>query len=170
MAAEIPQTLEYRVGQLNAAPLLEVENFTNWKKRSMCHIVDDQMNSVINYETSKATWEDSILYHEGPSDVKENRAMDLKKSLWHYTPLSTAFFSTFIVKDFQDSSDDEEDTRSSQEYMNDLEMKFHERALETDIQKESQKWPNQARDRKDKVKSKPKSVKVKSQPNEENTT
>ncbi|GKF70129.1 hypothetical protein Tco_0203186, partial [Tanacetum coccineum] len=31
--------------------------------------------------------------------------------------------------DFQDSPDDEEDTRSSQEYMNDLEIKFHERAL-----------------------------------------
>ncbi|GJU79325.1 hypothetical protein Tco_1276395 [Tanacetum coccineum] len=31
--------------------------------------------------------------------------------------------------DFQDSFDDEEYTRSSQEYMNDLEMKFHERAL-----------------------------------------
>ncbi|GJS35728.1 hypothetical protein Tco_0534110 [Tanacetum coccineum] len=40
----------------------------------------------------------------------------------------------------------------------------------TDIQKESQKRPNQARDGKDKVKSKPKSVKVKSQPHEENTT
>ncbi|GJT85009.1 retrovirus-related pol polyprotein from transposon TNT 1-94 [Tanacetum coccineum] len=36
--------------------------------------------------------------------------------------------------------------------------------------KESQKQPSQARDGKDKVKSKPKSVKVKSQPNEENTT
>ncbi|GJT59119.1 retrovirus-related pol polyprotein from transposon TNT 1-94, partial [Tanacetum coccineum] len=31
--------------------------------------------------------------------------------------------------DFQDSPDDEEDTRSCQEYMIDLEMKFHERAL-----------------------------------------
>ncbi|GJX58185.1 hypothetical protein Tco_0289575 [Tanacetum coccineum] len=35
--------------------------------------------------------------------------------------MSTAFFSSFIVQDFQDSPDDEEDTRSSQEYMNDLE-------------------------------------------------
>ncbi|GJV06825.1 hypothetical protein Tco_1344481 [Tanacetum coccineum] len=31
-AAEVPQTLKYRGGQLNAAPVLEVENFTNWKK------------------------------------------------------------------------------------------------------------------------------------------
>ncbi|GJT28467.1 hypothetical protein Tco_0908742 [Tanacetum coccineum] len=113
MAVEIPQTLEYKGGQLNAAPMLEVENFTNWKKRFMCHIVGiepqfkkiitdgpyvpmtasglhDQMNSVINCENAKLTWEDL---------------------------------------DFQDSPDDEEDTRSSEEYMNDLEMKFHERDL-----------------------------------------
>ncbi|GJV95191.1 hypothetical protein Tco_1546768 [Tanacetum coccineum] len=117
-------------GQLNAAPILEVENFTNWKKRFMCHIIgiepqfeniisncpyipmavgqrkletqwtpderkatnldqrlkslimfvllDDQMNSFINCLTAKSTWDDLILYHEGPSDVKESRVMGLK--------------------------------------------------------------------------------------------
>ncbi|GJT91448.1 hypothetical protein Tco_1080293 [Tanacetum coccineum] len=69
MATEVPQTLKYMSGQLNAAPMVEVENFTNWKKRFKCHI------------------------------------------------------------DIQDSLDDEEDTRSCEEYINDLEMKFHERAL-----------------------------------------
>nr|GEV24789.1 transposase, mutator type [Tanacetum cinerariifolium] len=44
-------------------------------------------------------------------------------------PLSTAFFSNYIVQEFQDSLDDEEDTRSSQEYLNDLEEEFQERAL-----------------------------------------
>ncbi|GJU25381.1 hypothetical protein Tco_1164002 [Tanacetum coccineum] len=99
MAAEVPQTLEYRGGQLNAAPVLEVENFTNWKKRFMCHIIDerkaanvdqrlkslimfvlpdDQINSVINYLIAKSTWDDLILYHESPTDVKESRVMDLK--------------------------------------------------------------------------------------------
>ncbi|GJU71746.1 zf-CCHC domain-containing protein [Tanacetum coccineum] len=129
-AVEVPQTLEYRGGQLNAAPILEVKIFTNWKKRFMCHIIgiepqfeniikngpfipmvagqrkpegqwtaderkaanldqrlkslimsvlpDDQMNSVINCLTAKSTWDDLILYHEGPSDVKESRVMDLK--------------------------------------------------------------------------------------------
>ncbi|GJU27757.1 retrovirus-related pol polyprotein from transposon TNT 1-94 [Tanacetum coccineum] len=148
---EVPQTLEYKGGQLNAAPVLEVENFTNWKKRFMCHIIgiepqfeniikngpfipmtagqrkpegqwtrderkaanldqrlkslimsilpDDQINSVINCLTAKSTWDDLILYHEGPSDVKE-------------------------IRDFQDSPDDKEDTRSSQEYMNDLEEEY----------------------------------------------
>ncbi|GJV95363.1 hypothetical protein Tco_1546940 [Tanacetum coccineum] len=39
MAAEIPWTLEYMGGQLNAAPMLELKIFTNWKKRLRCHIV-----------------------------------------------------------------------------------------------------------------------------------
>ncbi|GKB74998.1 hypothetical protein Tco_0936410 [Tanacetum coccineum] len=60
---------------------------------------DDQMNSVINCLTAKSTWDDMILYHEGPSDVKESSLMD------------------------------EEDTRSSQEYMNDLEEEYQARAL-----------------------------------------
>ncbi|GJW36554.1 hypothetical protein Tco_0059474 [Tanacetum coccineum] len=45
------------------------------------------------------------------------------------TPLSTAFFSTSIIQDFQDSPDDEEDTRINQEYMNDVEEEYQARAL-----------------------------------------
>nr|GEW07113.1 retrovirus-related Pol polyprotein from transposon TNT 1-94 [Tanacetum cinerariifolium] len=77
-SVEVPQTLESRGDQLNVTPVLEVENFTNWKKRFMCHIIDDQMNSVMNCLTAKSTWYDLILYHEGLSDVKESRVMDLK--------------------------------------------------------------------------------------------
>ncbi|GJW63080.1 hypothetical protein Tco_0114964 [Tanacetum coccineum] len=49
-AVEVPQTLEYRGGQLNAAPVLEVENFTNWKKRFMCHIIgiEPQFENIIS--------------------------------------------------------------------------------------------------------------------------
>ncbi|GJY51746.1 hypothetical protein Tco_0442593 [Tanacetum coccineum] len=274
VAVEVPQTLEYMGGQLNVAPVIKANNFTNWKKRFMCHILgiepqfeniikngpfipmtagqwkpegqwtaderkaanldqllkslimsillDEQMNFVINCLTAKSTWNDLILYHEGPSNVKESRAMDLKlcynifkfkegetltqtftrykalmnelvndginlskleinigfinglpkkwlsfcqslrntnhvkdselaslsgklkyeeniidniyetkknKSLVSATPLSTAFFSTSIVQDFQDSPDDEEDTRSSHEYLNDLEEEYQARAL-----------------------------------------
>ncbi|GJS15191.1 retrovirus-related pol polyprotein from transposon TNT 1-94 [Tanacetum coccineum] len=261
-------------GQLNAAPVLEVKIFTNWKKRFICHIIgiesqfesiisngpyilmasgqrnpetqwtpierkaanldqrlkslimsvlpDDQMNSVINCVTAKSTWDDLILYYKGPSDVKESRVMDLKlcyntfkfkedgsltqtftryKALMNElvnnniklskfeintgfinglpkkwlafcqslrntnhvkeselaslfgklkyeenlinsiydtnkeitlvpaTLLSTAFFFSSIVQDFQDSPDDEEDTRSSQEYMNDLEEEYQARDI-----------------------------------------
>ncbi|GJY01402.1 retrovirus-related pol polyprotein from transposon TNT 1-94 [Tanacetum coccineum] len=180
---EVPQTLNYRGGQLNVAPILEVENFTNWKKRFMCHIIDDQMNSIINCLTAKSTWDGLILYHEGPFDVKESRVMDLKlwynafkfkecesltQTLTRYKALmnelvnvgiklskleiNTGFINGLPKKwlafcqslrntnhvkeselpslfDFQDSPDDEEDTRSSQEYMNDLEEEYQVRAL-----------------------------------------
>ncbi|GKB22961.1 hypothetical protein Tco_0862362, partial [Tanacetum coccineum] len=192
------------------------------KSLIMSVLPDDQMNSVINCLTAKSTWDDLILYHEGTSDVKEIRVMDLKlyyntfkfkkgksltqtftkykalmnelvndgiklskleintsflnglpkkwlafcqslkntnhvtkselasifgklkyeenlinsiydinkeKILVPATPLSTAFFSSSIVQDLQDKSDDEEDTRSSQEYMNDLEEEYQARAL-----------------------------------------
>ncbi|GJZ62300.1 hypothetical protein Tco_0618437 [Tanacetum coccineum] len=48
-AIEVPQTLEYRGGQLNAAPVLEMKNFTNWKKRFMCHIIgiEPQFKNII---------------------------------------------------------------------------------------------------------------------------
>ncbi|GKC36175.1 hypothetical protein Tco_1048559 [Tanacetum coccineum] len=168
MVAEVPQTLEYKGGQLNAAAVLEVENFTNWKKRFMCNIIgiepqfekiikngpfipmvagqrkpegqwtgderkaanldqrlkslimsvlpDDQMNYVINCLTAKLTWDDLILYHEGPSDEKESIVMDLK--LW---------YNTFKFK--EDSPDDEKDTRTSHEYLNNLEEEYQARAL-----------------------------------------
>ncbi|GJS80454.1 hypothetical protein Tco_0730335 [Tanacetum coccineum] len=51
------------------------------------------------------------------------------KSLVSATPLSTAFLTTSIVQDFQDSPDDKDDTRSSHEYLNDLEEEYQARAL-----------------------------------------
>ncbi|GJX49947.1 retrovirus-related pol polyprotein from transposon TNT 1-94 [Tanacetum coccineum] len=226
-AVEVPQTLEYRGGQLNAAPVLEVENFTNWKKRFMCHIIgiepqfeniikngpfipmtagqrkpenqwtgderkaanldqrlkslimsvlpDDQMNSVINYKRYKALmnelvndgiklskleintgfinglpkkWLSFCQSLRNTNNVKDSELASLfgklkyeenlidsiyetekNKSLVSATPLSTAFFSSSIVQDFQDSPDDEEDTRSSHEYLNDLEEEYQARAL-----------------------------------------
>ncbi|GKC16044.1 hypothetical protein Tco_1012826, partial [Tanacetum coccineum] len=48
-AVEVPQTIEYRGGQLNDAPVLEVKIFTNWKKRFMCHIlgIEPQFENII---------------------------------------------------------------------------------------------------------------------------
>ncbi|GJV69821.1 hypothetical protein Tco_1485330 [Tanacetum coccineum] len=192
------------------------------KSLIMYVLPDDQINSVINCLTAKSTWDNLILYHKGPSDVKESRVIDLKlcyntfkfkegesltqtftrykalmnklvndgiklskleintcfinglpkkwlsfcqslrntnhvkdselaslfgklkseenlinsiyeteknKSLVSTTPLSTAFFSTSIVQDFQDSPDDEEDTRRSHEFLNNLEEEYQSRAL-----------------------------------------
>nr|GEU30469.1 retrovirus-related Pol polyprotein from transposon TNT 1-94 [Tanacetum cinerariifolium] len=81
---------------------------------------DDQMNFDINYLTAKSAWDDLI-----PSIYESEK----KKSLVTATPLSTAFFSTYIVQDFQDSPYDKDDTRSSQEYLNDLEEEYQEKTF-----------------------------------------
>ncbi|GJR88080.1 hypothetical protein Tco_0212091 [Tanacetum coccineum] len=157
MAAEVPQTLEYRDGQLNAAPVLEVENFTNWKKRYKA-----LMNELVNDDIKLLKLEINIGFINGlpkkwlsfcqslrnTNHVKDSQLASLfgkleyeenlidsiyetekNKSLVSAIPLSSAFFSTFIVQDFQDSPDDEEDTRSSHEYLEDLEEEYQARAL-----------------------------------------
>ncbi|GJY36664.1 hypothetical protein Tco_0422042 [Tanacetum coccineum] len=167
-AIEVPYTLEYKGGQLNAAPVLEVENFTNWKKRKpenqwtrderkavnldqrlksliMFVLPDDQMNFVINCLTAKSTWDDLIPRSSGSGSysgsfsalqdrnrrIRSGSIYETKKnkSFVSATPLSTAFFSSSIVQDFQDSLDDEEDTRSSHEYLNGLEEEYQAIAL-----------------------------------------
>ncbi|GJV60137.1 hypothetical protein Tco_1466237 [Tanacetum coccineum] len=128
-AIEVPRTLEYKVGQLNAALVLEVENFTNWKKRFMCHILDDQMNSVVNCLTAKPTWDDMILYHEGPSDVKEKMKWLVFCKVSQKTQIMVKESELASLIDIQDSPDDEEDTRSNHEYLDDLEEEYQERAL-----------------------------------------
>ncbi|GJV51251.1 retrovirus-related pol polyprotein from transposon TNT 1-94 [Tanacetum coccineum] len=45
------------------------------------------------------------------------------------TLISTAFFSNNVIQDFQENSDDEVDERSSEEYLRDLDIEYHERAL-----------------------------------------
>ncbi|GKB00980.1 hypothetical protein Tco_0829024 [Tanacetum coccineum] len=77
---------------------------------------DDIMESVISNKTAKATWTDLVHSIEGPFGTKENRIMDLKLE-----------YQTF--RDFQENSDDEVDERTSEEYLKDLELEFHERPL-----------------------------------------
>nr|GEX87578.1 hypothetical protein [Tanacetum cinerariifolium] len=97
----------------------------------------DQMNSVINCLIAKSTWDDLILYHEGPSDVKESRVMDLKlcyntfkfKEGETLTQTFTRYKALMNELDFQDYPDDEEDTRSSHVYLNDLKEEYQTRAL-----------------------------------------
>ncbi|GJV02939.1 hypothetical protein Tco_1336508 [Tanacetum coccineum] len=105
MIAEIPQTLKYRGSQLDAAPLLKVENFINWEKSlgNANHVRDSELVSLFG----KLKYEENLI--DSIYDTKN------KKSLTTATPLSTAFFSTSIIQDIQDNPDDEEDTRSNKE-------------------------------------------------------
>ncbi|GJZ28525.1 hypothetical protein Tco_0573172 [Tanacetum coccineum] len=88
-----------------------------WLKTNTNHVKDSELASIFG----KLKYEENLI-----DSIYEN---EKSKSLVSATPLSTAFFSTSIVQDFQDSPDDEEDTRSSHEYLNDLEEEYQARAL-----------------------------------------
>ncbi|GJZ86589.1 hypothetical protein Tco_0658199 [Tanacetum coccineum] len=81
------------------------------------HVKDSELASLFG----KLKYEENLI--DSIYDTKK------KKALTTATPLSTPFISTYIVQDFQDSPDDEEDTRSSQEYLNDLEEEYQARTL-----------------------------------------
>ncbi|GJZ31429.1 hypothetical protein Tco_0576476 [Tanacetum coccineum] len=78
-------------------------------------------DSELAYLFTKLKYEENLI--DNIYETEKN------KSLVSTTPLSTVFFSTSIVQDFQDSLDDEEDIRSSQEYLNDLEEEYQAKAL-----------------------------------------
>ncbi|GJW17182.1 hypothetical protein Tco_0024618 [Tanacetum coccineum] len=83
--------------------------------RNTNHVKDFELASLLG----KLKYEENLI----------DSIYETKKPLVSATPLSTAFFSTSIVQDFQDSPDDEEDTRNSQEYMNDLEEEYQARVF-----------------------------------------
>ncbi|GJU75038.1 hypothetical protein Tco_1266443 [Tanacetum coccineum] len=85
--------------------------------RNTNHVKDSELAYLFGKLKYKENLIDSIY------ETKKN------KSLVSATPLLTAFISTSIVKDFQDSPDDEEDTRSNHKYLNDLEEEYQARAL-----------------------------------------
>ncbi|GKA43806.1 retrovirus-related pol polyprotein from transposon TNT 1-94 [Tanacetum coccineum] len=91
----------------------------------LAHISLINTNHVKDYEL--ASLFGKLKYEENLID--NIYKTEKNKSLVSATPLSTAFFSTSIVQDFQNSPDDEEDTRSNQEYLNDLEEEYQARAL-----------------------------------------
>nr|GEX53450.1 hypothetical protein [Tanacetum cinerariifolium] len=102
------------------------------KSLIMSILPDDQMDSVINYLTAKLTWDDLILYHEGPSDVKQIRVIDLKlcyNTFFKFKKRESLTQTLTRYKALMNDSDDEDNTRSSHEYLNDLEKEYQARAL-----------------------------------------
>ncbi|GKB94439.1 hypothetical protein Tco_0980576 [Tanacetum coccineum] len=85
--------------------------------RNTNHVKDSELASLFG----KLIYKENLI-----NNIYET---EKSKSLVSATPLSTAFISTSIVQDFQDSPDDEEDTRSSHEYLNNLEEEYQARAL-----------------------------------------
>nr|GFA21632.1 retrovirus-related Pol polyprotein from transposon TNT 1-94 [Tanacetum cinerariifolium] len=85
--------------------------------RNTNHVKDSKFASLFG----KVKYEENLI--DNIYEAEKN------KSLVSATHLSTAFFFTSIISDFQDSLDDEDDTRSSHEYLNDLDEKYQARAL-----------------------------------------
>ncbi|GJQ99037.1 retrovirus-related pol polyprotein from transposon TNT 1-94 [Tanacetum coccineum] len=145
VAVEVSQTLEYRGGQLNAAPVPEFENIISnspfipmaagQRKPEGQRITDERKAANLDHlgntnhvkDSELASLFDKLKYKENLIDnIYET---EKSKSLVSATPMSTALLTTSIVQDFQDSPDDEQDTRSIHEYLNDLEEEYQARAL-----------------------------------------
>ncbi|GKB94826.1 retrovirus-related pol polyprotein from transposon TNT 1-94, partial [Tanacetum coccineum] len=107
--------LEINIGFINGLPK---------KWLSFCQSLRNT-NQVKDFELAslfgKLKYEENLI--DSIYETKKN------KSLVSTTPLSTAVFTTSIIQDFQDSPGDEEDTRSSHEYLKDLEEEYQARAL-----------------------------------------
>ncbi|GJW72813.1 hypothetical protein Tco_0132183 [Tanacetum coccineum] len=107
--------LEINIGFINGLP-------KKWLSfcqglRNTNHVNDYELASLFG----KLKYEENLI--DSIYETEKN------KSLISATPLLTDFFFISIVQDFQDSPDDEEDTRSSHEYLNDLEEEYQARAL-----------------------------------------
>ncbi|GJV98351.1 retrovirus-related pol polyprotein from transposon TNT 1-94 [Tanacetum coccineum] len=105
----------------------------------MSCLPDDIMKSVISCVSAKETWTDLVHSFEDiygrfvyEDNLIQRRYSDTKKA-FITTPSSTAtsttFFSNNVIQNFQENSDDEVDERSSEEYLRDLDIEYHERAL-----------------------------------------
>ncbi|GJW87917.1 retrovirus-related pol polyprotein from transposon TNT 1-94 [Tanacetum coccineum] len=92
---------------------------------------DDIMEYVISCVLAKETWTDMVHSFEGgqPNPKKVFRHQKALITTPSSTPISTALFSNNVIRDFQENSDDKVDERSSEEYLRDLDIEYHERPL-----------------------------------------
>ncbi|GKF10689.1 hypothetical protein Tco_0048615, partial [Tanacetum coccineum] len=115
-------------GQLNAAPVLEVENFTNRKNRFMCHIIgiEPHFENIIKNDPyiPMTTGQRKPKVKWTPDERKAANSDQRLKSL-----IMSILLDDQMNSDFQDSPDDEDETRSNQEYLNNLEKEYQARAL-----------------------------------------
>ncbi|GKB01276.1 hypothetical protein Tco_0829320 [Tanacetum coccineum] len=106
--SNVPQLVNKKRGLYSAvAPRLVSGKFNKWKKRMLCYLTGIEPYYI-------------QCIKDGPFKPKTIKGSDKPESQW--TPDERRV-------DFQENSDDEVDERSSEEYLIDLELEFHERAL-----------------------------------------
>ncbi|GJZ89130.1 hypothetical protein Tco_0660912 [Tanacetum coccineum] len=69
-----------------------------------------------------------LTFPQGLRNTNHTQTLDLA-DIYGSSAISTAFFFNNVIQDFQENSNDEVDERSSEEYIRDLELEYHERAL-----------------------------------------
>ncbi|GKC04033.1 retrovirus-related pol polyprotein from transposon TNT 1-94, partial [Tanacetum coccineum] len=69
-----------------------------------------------------------LTFSQGLRNANHTQTLDLA-DIYGSTPISTAFFSNNVIQDFQENFDDEVDERTSEEYLRDLDIEYHERPL-----------------------------------------
>ncbi|GKD37394.1 hypothetical protein Tco_1257601, partial [Tanacetum coccineum] len=87
------------------------------------------LNKLANDGVNLSKHESTFIYED---NLIQRRYSDTKKALIttpSRTAISIAFFSNNVIQDFQENSDDEVDERSSEEYLRDLDIEYHKRAL-----------------------------------------
>ncbi|GJV48238.1 retrovirus-related pol polyprotein from transposon TNT 1-94 [Tanacetum coccineum] len=117
--------LEYQTFRAKSTESLS-QTYTRYKTL-LNELANDGVNLTkheINVEIYRRfAYEDNLI---------QRRYSDTKKALIttpSSTAISTAYFSSNFVQDFQENFDDEVDERSSEEYLRDLDIEYHERAL-----------------------------------------
>ncbi|GKB84100.1 hypothetical protein Tco_0956372 [Tanacetum coccineum] len=94
--------LEINTGFINGLPKKWLSFYQSLRNKN--HVKDSELASLFG----KLKYEENLI--DNIYETEKN------KSLVSTTPLSTAFISTSIVQDYQDSLDDEEDTKSTYEW------------------------------------------------------
>ncbi|GJZ93586.1 hypothetical protein Tco_0665651 [Tanacetum coccineum] len=82
----------------------------------------------INVGFMNSLLEKWLTFSYGLRNANLTQTFDLA-DIYDSTLISTAFFSNNVIQDFQENSDDEVDERTSEEYLKDLDIEYHERAL-----------------------------------------
>ncbi|GKA69574.1 retrovirus-related pol polyprotein from transposon TNT 1-94, partial [Tanacetum coccineum] len=145
------QLLDSRGGcHVTNVPTFNKEDFTSWKVRFLVFLDGLEPYLLKTLEdgpfvpmSTKEMWNDLILAHEGPSDTRDTKIAALRLKFNAFKSLedekvngtltiNKASNSKALISNhqFQDSdSDVEEDQRTNNEFMADLNVEYHERAL-----------------------------------------
>ncbi|GJY90702.1 hypothetical protein Tco_0505898 [Tanacetum coccineum] len=84
--------------------------------------------SISQTYTRYKTLLNELANDSGLRNANHTQTLNLA-DIYESTAISTAFFSNNVIQDFQENYNDEVDERSSEEYLKDLDIEFHERAL-----------------------------------------